>query len=104
MSNNEHRLSYGNDLLDSVQRVASYVDRILKGATPNELPVQAPVKFELVFNSMATDDDWCVRLGIRQRNGPRSFQSTGTGAALSFLLHNAPVPLAGALVSVPVFG
>ncbi len=43
-------LAYGNDLLDSFQRAATYADRILKGATPNELPVQAPVKFELVIN------------------------------------------------------
>ena len=43
-------LSYGNDLLDSFQRAATYADRILKGATPNELPVQAPVKFELIIN------------------------------------------------------
>lgn len=43
-------LSYGNDLVDSFRRAASYADRILKGATPNELPVQAPVKFELVIN------------------------------------------------------
>ena len=43
-------LVYGNDLLDSFQRAATYADRILKGATPNELPVQAPVKFELVIN------------------------------------------------------
>jgi putative ABC transport system substrate-binding protein len=43
-------LSYGNDLLDSFRRAATYADRILKGATPNELPVQAPVKFELVIN------------------------------------------------------
>jgi putative ABC transport system substrate-binding protein len=43
-------LSYGNDLLHSFQRAATYADRILKGATPNELPVQAPVKFELVIN------------------------------------------------------
>jgi putative tryptophan/tyrosine transport system substrate-binding protein len=43
-------LFYGNDLLDSFQRAATYADRILKGATPNELPVQAPVKFELVIN------------------------------------------------------
>jgi putative ABC transport system substrate-binding protein len=46
-------LSYGNDLLDSFHRAATYVDRILKGATPNELPVQAPVKFELVINLKA---------------------------------------------------
>jgi putative tryptophan/tyrosine transport system substrate-binding protein len=43
-------LSYGNDLLDSFGRAAAYADRILKGAAPNELPVQAPVKFELVVN------------------------------------------------------
>jgi putative tryptophan/tyrosine transport system substrate-binding protein len=43
-------LSYGNDLFDSFRHAATYADRILKGATPNELPVQAPVKFELVIN------------------------------------------------------
>jgi ABC-type uncharacterized transport system substrate-binding protein len=43
-------LSYGNDLFDNFRRAARYTDRILKGATPKELPVQAPVKFELVIN------------------------------------------------------
>jgi putative ABC transport system substrate-binding protein len=43
-------LSYGNDLYDNFRRAATYADRILKGATPNELPVQAPVKFELAIN------------------------------------------------------
>jgi putative ABC transport system substrate-binding protein len=43
-------LSYGDDLIDNFRRAATYADRILKGTKPNELPVQAPVKFELVIN------------------------------------------------------
>jgi putative tryptophan/tyrosine transport system substrate-binding protein len=43
-------LSYGSHPLDNYRRAASYADRILKGAKPSELPVQAPVKFELIIN------------------------------------------------------
>lgn len=42
--------SYGNDFLDNFRRAASYVDRVLKGAHPKELPVQAAVKFDLAIN------------------------------------------------------
>jgi putative ABC transport system substrate-binding protein len=43
-------LSYGPDPVDGWRRAASYVDRILRGAKPAELPVQLPTKFEMVVN------------------------------------------------------
>jgi putative ABC transport system substrate-binding protein len=49
-------LSYGNDVFDNYRRAAGYVDRIFKGEKPSELPVQAPVKFELVLNFKTAKD------------------------------------------------
>jgi putative ABC transport system substrate-binding protein len=46
-------LSYGIDSRDLLRGAASYVDRILRGAKANELPVQLPTKFELVINLKA---------------------------------------------------
>ena len=43
-------LSYGPDTLDTWRRAATYVDRILRGAKPGDLPVQLPTKYEMVVN------------------------------------------------------
>jgi putative ABC transport system substrate-binding protein len=46
-------LSYGVDPVDPFRRAASYVDRILRGEKPGDLPVQFPTKFEMVVNRKA---------------------------------------------------
>jgi putative ABC transport system substrate-binding protein len=43
-------ISYGPDFVDQYRRAATYVDRILRGEKPADLPVQAPTKYELVIN------------------------------------------------------
>jgi len=46
-------MSYGTDIIEQYREAASYVDRILRGANPAELPVQAPTKYETVLNLKA---------------------------------------------------
>jgi putative ABC transport system substrate-binding protein len=46
-------VSYGVDTIDLFRQAGAYVDRILRGAKPSDLPVQAPTKFELVINVKA---------------------------------------------------
>ena len=46
-------ISYGPDSIDQFRRAAGYVDRVLKGEKPSDLPVQAPTKYETVINLKA---------------------------------------------------
>ena len=73
--------SYGPDQADQYQRAASYVDHILRGTKPADLPVQAPTKFEFVINQMtakmlgthcAPDASQLGGRGNRMKRGPMS--------------------------------
>jgi len=61
-------MSYGPDLIDNYRRAAGYVDRILKGEKPADLPVQTPTKYEMAINlKTAKSLGPSVPLGMQQR-------------------------------------
>ena len=49
-ANSGGMISYGTEVTDLYQRAAGYIDRVLRGAKPGDLPVQLPIKYELVIN------------------------------------------------------
>ena len=56
-------ISYGADFVDMYRRAASYVDRVLKGEKPADMPVQAPTKYELVIDLKTAK---ALSLSVRQ--------------------------------------
>ena len=75
-------LSYGPDLVDITRRAATYVDRILRGAKPGDLPVQFPVKYEMVLNRKTAK-----ALGLRLPAKIVESGGSGNGVGIHMVAH-----------------
>jgi ABC-type uncharacterized transport system substrate-binding protein len=67
-------LSYGPSIAENFRHTADYVDRILKGAKPADLPVQQPTTFELIVSVKSAEGDWprgAVFTAVARRRGDR---------------------------------
>ena len=96
-------LSYGNDLIDDFRRAANYADRVLRGAKPSELPVQFPVKFELVINlktAKALGLDVSFFTAAARRRGDREILEFAPARTAMSVPKTAEVQLAGTVTHI----